>query len=176
MDYGHYTTRTMEETVALANAFANRDEPPSEQSLRDLLQRFEVGEGPLDVDGLSHLAGRVRQVFTAESLDEKVRVLNDLIALYQPHPHVVDHDAQGYHMHYVPPSAGHLRCIGASITMALALVLCDYGADRFGVCPACQDVFVDTTRNGRQRFCSRTCANRVHVAAHRARSLEAKVE
>ena len=54
--------------------------------------------------------------------------------------------------------------------MALASVFCDYGADRLGVCPSCQDVFVDATRNGRQRFCCKTCANRVHVAKHRERA------
>ncbi|HLU95849.1 MAG TPA: CGNR zinc finger domain-containing protein, partial [Thermobifida alba] len=34
----------------------------------------------------------------------------------------------------------------------------------------CRTVFVDTSRNGRRRFCSVTCANRVNVAAHRARA------
>ncbi|MEO3867710.1 CGNR zinc finger domain-containing protein [Nonomuraea sp. B12E4] len=33
----------------------------------------------------------------------------------------------------------------------------------------CQVVYVDTSRNGRRRFCSPGCANRVNVAAHRAR-------
>lgn len=178
MDYGHYTTRTVQEVVLLANMLANAgkptdeptEEPPDETALRALLHRFEIGDEPLDADGLAHLAGRLRQVFTAEDLDVKVRILNDLLALYQPQPQIVDHDGQGHHMHYVPPSAGHLRCIGASMTMAMALVLSDYGADRLGVCPACDDVFIDTTRNGRQRFCSRTCANRINVARHRARS------
>ena len=31
-------------------------------------------------------------------------------------------------------------------------------------------VLVDTSRNGRRRFCSLACANRVNVAAHRARA------
>lgn len=171
MNYGHYTTQTVTETVALANALANRpDDPPTDAELRELLHRFELGDDQLDLMGLTHLAQRLRAVFTSEAMDDRVAVLNDMIALYQPSPHIVDHDDQGHHMHYVPAGAAHLRAIGASMTMALALVLCDFGASRLGSCAACGDVFVDTTRNGRQRFCSRSCANRVHVASHRARS------
>ncbi len=172
MNYGHYTTQTVQETVELANALANRPQPPSEDDLRRLLQRFELGDEPLDVMGLTHLAERLRTVFSSESMEVKVAALNGMIALYQPSPHIVDHDDQGHHMHYVPPGAGHLRAIGASMTMALALVLCDFGTSRLGSCASCGDVFVDTTRNGRQRFCSRSCANRTHVAQHRARNAE----
>ncbi len=174
MDYGHYTTRTMEETVRLANILAGPQAKPVDvDMLRSILSRFEMGDGPIDVEGLTHLAVRLRLLFTTDELDGRVAILNDLIALYQPHPRIVDHDGQGYHMHYQPPGAGHLRSIGASMTMALAMVLCDHGTDRLGVCPACEDLFIDTTRNGRQRFCSKTCANRVHVASHRARAAAA---
>lgn len=174
MDYGHYTTKTVEETVCLSNALANREVPADEAEVRQILSRFEVSGVDLDVEGLTHLAVRIRRVFTARALHARVDILNDLITLYQPHPRIVDHDGQGYHLHYHPPGAGHLRTVGASMTMALAMVLCDYGADRLGVCPQCEDVFVDTTRNGSQRFCSRTCANRVHAASHRARTAAAE--
>jgi hypothetical protein len=174
MDYGHYTTRTVEEAVRLSNALANREVPAGEAELRELLSRFELREDEeLDVEGLTHLARRLRRVFTSEELDARVAVLNDLFTLYQPHPRIVDHDHQGHHLHYHPPGAGHLRTVGASMTMALATVLCDFGAGRLGVCPECGDAFVDTTRNGRQRFCSRTCSNRVHAAAHRAKAARA---
>jgi predicted RNA-binding Zn ribbon-like protein len=170
MDYGHYTTRTVEEAVQLCNALANRAEPPGPDELRAMLGRLDLGPGDLDVEGLTHLAARLRRVFTTDQLADRVAILNDLITLYQPHPSIVDHDGQGYHLHYHPPGAGHLRTIGASMVMALGTVLCDFGESRLGVCPQCADVFVDTTRNGSQRFCSRTCANRVHAASHRARA------
>ncbi|MGI9015873.1 MAG: CGNR zinc finger domain-containing protein [Euzebya sp.] len=171
MDYGHYTTRTTKEAVGLCNALANNSgESGTEEQLRELLHRFDLQQGPLDTEGLRHLAHRLRRVFTEQDLDVRISVLNDLIALYQPQPSIVDHDDEGYHLHYVPPGAGDLRCVGASMTMALAAVMCDYGPSRLGVCPDCNDVFVDTTRNSRQRFCSKACANRVHVAEHRARS------
>ena len=172
MNYGHYTTQTMTETVLLANALADGRPPPSEEELRALLHRYELGAEPLDIPGLTYLAERLRAVYTADDTAARVAMLNDMIELYQPSPHIADHDGQGFHMHYVRPGAGHLRAIGASMTMALALVLCDFGTSRLGSCAACGDVFVDITRNGRQRFCSKPCANRVHVASHRARHAE----
>ncbi|MGC9538934.1 CGNR zinc finger domain-containing protein [Streptomyces sp. UG1] len=42
---------------------------------------------------------------------------------------------------------------------------------RLGRCsaPGCRTVFVDVSRNGRRAYCSRLCATRVHVSAHRDR-------
>ena len=40
--------------------------------------------------------------------------------------------------------------------------------------PTCRDVFVDLSRNRSRRYCdSRTCGNRLHVAAYRARRSQA---
>jgi predicted RNA-binding Zn ribbon-like protein len=52
----------------------------------------------------------------------------------------------------------------------LAHLLCEDPA-RAGVCdrPGCDIAFVDTSRNGRRRFCASRCATRVHVADHRQR-------
>ena len=56
--------------------------------------------------------------------------------------------------------------------MAMAIVLCDYGMSRLGVCRAadCDCVYVDVSRNAQRRFCSESCANRTNVAAFRARA------
>ncbi|WP_218158630.1 CGNR zinc finger domain-containing protein [Streptosporangium canum] len=35
--------------------------------------------------------------------------------------------------------------------------------------PGCDVAYVDTSRNGRRRFCSTRCSNRVYVADHRRR-------
>ena len=40
--------------------------------------------------------------------------------------------------------------------------------------PACREVFVDLSSNRSRRYCdSRTCGNRLHVAAYRARKAAA---
>ncbi len=170
MDYGHYTSQTVEQAVGLVNAFGG-DGRPDEPTLRRVLEGFDLKDEPLDLEGLAHLAARLRDVFAEPDPGGRVGRLNALLAHYQPSPHIVDHDGQGPHLHYAPQGAPDLRRVGASLVTALATVLCDHGSSRLGVCaaPRCTDVFVDTTRNGRQRFCSRVCATRVHVAEHRAR-------
>ncbi|GAA5119647.1 CGNR zinc finger domain-containing protein [Pseudonocardia adelaidensis] len=50
----------------------------------------------------------------------------------------------------------------------LAHPLCE-DPGRIGRCDRCGTVFVDTSRNGRRRFCSARCANSTHVADHRKR-------
>ena len=40
--------------------------------------------------------------------------------------------------------------------------------------PTCREVFLDLSRNRSRRYCdSRTCGNRLHVAAYRARKAAA---
>ena len=58
------------------------------------------------------------------------------------------------------------------LKLGLAIVLCDYGMARLGVCRAadCECVYVDVSRNAQRRFCSESCANRTNVAAFRARA------
>ncbi|MBW3665050.1 MAG: CGNR zinc finger domain-containing protein [Actinobacteria bacterium] len=170
MDYGAYTARTVAEAVDLANLF-HRDASVTQEELRSILHRFSLPRAVLDVAAYGVLARRLREVFLAEAEPDRIAALNELIAEYQPEPRIVDHDGQGFHFHFVPECDEDVRCVGASMTMALAHVAVDFGARRFGACaaPDCGNVFVDGTRNRRQRFCSKTCATRVHVAEHRAR-------
>lgn len=64
--------------------------------------------------------------------------------------------------------AAHL----AALTLgALAVVITTLGPDRLGVCAgqACRATFADLSRNGSKQYCTRTCAHRAGVAAHRSR-------
>lgn len=170
MEYETYTAQTVAEAVALANLAAG--DAVTEDALREVLRLYHLGPGPLDVDGFVVLGDRIREVFRASDAAARVAVLNRLIASHEPAPYIADHDGQGPHFHFAPDEGDDLRRVGASLAMALAHVVVDHGAERLGCCqaPGCANVFVDHTRNSSQRFCSRTCANRVHVAEHRARS------
>ena len=56
--------------------------------------------------------------------------------------------------------------------MALAFVIAAGERHRLAICaaPDCARVLVDLSRNRSKRYCdSRTCGNRLHVAAYRAR-------
>ncbi len=60
--------------------------------------------------------------------------------------------------------------------MGLAELVVSGESQRVRACasPTCRDVFVDLSRNRSRRYCdSRTCGNRLHVAAYRARRSQA---
>jgi predicted RNA-binding Zn ribbon-like protein len=62
--------------------------------------------------------------------------------------------------------------MGAEAAMALVDVLRGQDLHRLRLCAAsgCDAVLVDLSRNSSKRFCDTgNCANRTHVAAHRAR-------
>lgn len=120
-----------------------------------------------DVARLRVLAWRLAEVFTAA--DPRATV-NALLVRLHVTPHVTDHDDRGPHLHFEPPDADAVTRFEANTVMGLAVVLCDDN-ERLGTCDAdgCACAWVDTSRNARRRFCSGACANRTHVAAHRAR-------
>jgi predicted RNA-binding Zn ribbon-like protein len=98
-------------------------------------------------------------------------LLNQLLDVVVTHPYLTDHGGR-LHLHYAPAEADPLHRVQASTAMGLAIVLCDYGMARLGVCRAsdCECVYVDVSRNAQRRFCSESCANRTNVAAFRARA------
>ena len=123
------------------------------------------------VADLAVLAADLAAVFRGE---DPRAVVNDLLAAVELRPHLTDHDDRGHHLHYEAPRAGLVERVRANTLMGLAALLCDEH-ERIGTCDAerCQRAWVDTSRNARRRFCSTACANRTHVAAHRARQRDA---
>jgi hypothetical protein len=114
---------------------------------------------------------RLRAVFDESDVDTRVGMVNGLLADSACQPYVSRHDGQPAHLHYASEQAGQARRIQAYTAGGLAHLLCE-DAGRMGVCARedCAVVFVDTSRNGRRRYCSTRCATRVHVADHRARA------
>jgi predicted RNA-binding Zn ribbon-like protein len=101
-----------------------------------------------------------------------IRLLNALLAETGAIPQVVAHDGRGPHIHAARPAAPMADRIAAHIAMGLAGLVVAGQSDRLRSCaaPACRDVFLDLSRNSSRRYCdSRTCGNRLHVAAYRAR-------
>ena len=124
------------------------------------------------VADLAVLAADLAEVF--RGADPRATV-NDLLAAVELRPHLTDHDDRGHHLHYEAPTADLVERVRANTLMGLAALLCDEH-ERIGTCDAarCERAWVDTSRNARRRFCSTACANRTHVAAHRARQRDAR--
>jgi predicted RNA-binding Zn ribbon-like protein len=171
MSLGLFTRWAVERAVDLVNLFGT-EERVTRRQLQELLANYGYRERDFRVDDFAQLARRLRHVFEAENPTVVIGRLNELLERFQPSPRIVDHDELGPHLHYVTGDLPPVDHIGASFVMAIANAVVDQGADRFGCCaaPTCERLFFDKSRNRSQRFCSRSCATRVHVAAHRARN------
>ncbi len=115
---------------------------------------------------------RIRAVFAEPDADRRIDLVNELLAETACRPFVSRHDGLPAHLHYAGEDDTLTRRIRAFTAGGLAHLLCE-DPGRIGACAreGCDFVFVDTSRNGRRRFCSTRCATRVHVAEHRARAM-----
>jgi hypothetical protein len=101
-----------------------------------------------------------------------IGMLNALLAETGATPQIVAHDGRGPHIHVSRPAAPLADRIAAHLAMGLAQLVVAGQGGRMRSCasPTCRNVFVDESRNQSRRYCdSRTCGNRQHVAAYRAR-------
>jgi predicted RNA-binding Zn ribbon-like protein len=99
-------------------------------------------------------------------------MLNSLLAETGAVPQIVSHDGRGPHIHVSRPDAPLADRMAAHFAMGLAGLVVAGETDRVRSCasPTCREVFVDFSRNRSRRYCdNRTCGNRLHVAAYRAR-------
>lgn len=118
-------------------------------------------------------ASRLRPVFAATP-DERVALVNDLLTDSACRPYISSHDGKPPHLHYSAAAAGPVGRVRAYTAGGLAHLVCE-DPDRLGICEreGCDVAYVDTSRNGRRRYCSTRCATRVYVAEHRARQVSA---
>ncbi|WP_253774555.1 CGNR zinc finger domain-containing protein [Goodfellowiella coeruleoviolacea] len=158
----------------LAAALVNAVPLASGEELVALLREHDykplVTPLPQDVTALQGWAERLREVFGEPDQDRQVDLVNALLADATTQPYISRHDGRPPHLHYAREDAGLVARLRAFTAAGLAHLICQDGS-RLGRCgrAGCPVAYVDTSRNGRRRFCSTRCANRVHVAAHRTR-------
>ncbi|MET8542374.1 CGNR zinc finger domain-containing protein [Kitasatospora sp. NPDC004799] len=157
------------------------------EKLPDLaaLDAFVVGQEISEIDSLTgddlrqvhELRTRLREVFATESTEAAAELVNSIVAAAGTTPRLTDHDGHDWHIHYFAPHAALGDHLAAELGMALAFILMAGERERLRRCeaPDCARVFVDLSRNRSRRYCdSRTCGNRLHVAAYRARQRSAE--
>ncbi|MCW2533103.1 MAG: hypothetical protein JWP62_2673 [Blastococcus sp.] len=173
MDYDTYGSSAIELAIELANV--ERADPEWARAfLSSHHEWFTPGTSFELSPGETHKAGTtaelVRDVALAETQDDVVTRLNQLLALGRPRPYATDHDGE-LHLHYARPDAPVLEQLTTTVAMGLSQVVIQHGWQRLGVCSAevCDNVYIDTSRNASRRYCSNTCASRSTVAAYRAR-------
>ncbi|WP_432093358.1 CGNR zinc finger domain-containing protein [Streptomyces sp. bgisy100] len=158
----------------LAAALANLDDRCDARMVETLLAEHRVARAELTGEQFEVLRAwclPLWEAFAAPSAGERVAAVNRLLADAAARPYVSTHDGQPPHLHYADEHADVVTRVRAATAAGLALVLTETDPCRLGRCgaPGCRTVFVDVSRNGRRGYCSRQCATRVHVSAHRDR-------
>ncbi|MFE9181567.1 CGNR zinc finger domain-containing protein [Streptomyces sp. NPDC007126] len=169
----HSVLTTARRTAALINALA--DERPDPSDVADVLRAYgetdPIDLTPRDVAGMRAAAALLRQVFAAEHADDAAATLNRLLEDHTGplrltshggstpwHPHL-DHD----------DNAPWDEWFLASSCMALTVLVWDRQRPPGRICAStsCHNVFIAQGSGPERRYCSRRCATRERVAAHR---------
>lgn len=179
MGFSHDVEHSLFLTVDLVNtdpAVAGAELLPNLSALGSFVRTHRVSDvGVLDDSDLASvhaLRPRFRELFLASTTEHKAELVNSLLKDAHLCPRLTNHDGYDWHIHYFAPGskvADHLLIDGG---MALSFVVVSGEHERLRVCeaPDCHRVLVDLSRNRSKRYCdSRTCGNRLHVAAYRER-------
>jgi predicted RNA-binding Zn ribbon-like protein len=123
-----------------------------------------------ELSDLRAIRPTLRDLLTADR-DTAAELVNRLLADAGAMPRLVRHDGVDWHLHAVSPDEPLVRRVLVETAMAMADLVRSDEMSRLAVCAddTCAGVVLDLTRNRSRRFCSTTCANRVAVAAYRAR-------
>lgn len=179
MPFGHDMVHSLATVVELVNTSPSTGGDEGLSGLAELQAFVESRQ----ISGVGRLTardlGQVRmvreafhRVFTASDQTTAVRTLNALLAETRITPRLTEHDGHPLHVHYFAADASLAEHVAADCGVALAHLLVEGEAERLRTCsaPDCERVFVDESRNRSRVYCdSRTCGNRMHVAAYRAR-------
>ncbi len=140
-----------------------------ERLLAELRARDYRPEGSCSAADLAELtawARRLEAVFAGDG--DRVAGINALLAESATQPYVSVHHGRAPHLHFAREDGPMVDRLKAYTASGLAHAFCQ-DPDRVGRCDrdGCGVVYVDTSRNGRRRFCSTRCSTRVHVARSR---------
>ncbi|GAA2121394.1 CGNR zinc finger domain-containing protein [Actinomadura alba] len=170
MQFNPYGGVAAQLAVAIVNAGPDAGPESFENIIRAYDYRPSCEVDPVEARELTRWAGRLREVFSEPAVERRVLLVNELLATVAAPPRISQHDGRAPHFHYADDDAPLVDRIKASTAAGLAHALCE-DTHRIGLCARshCDVVYIDTSRNGRRRFCSARCANRTHVADHRNR-------
>ncbi len=172
MPFSHDMVHSLATVVDLVNT------PPGDiEELGALVVRRQVSGiefvNATDLAEVQALLGRLpRRLHLPPTRTWPRRGLNTLLGRTRITPSLTRHDGFPLHVHYFAPGASLAEHLAADCGVALAHVLVEGERERLRTCsaPDCSHVFVDESRNRSRVYCdSRTCGNRMHVAAYRAR-------
>jgi predicted RNA-binding Zn ribbon-like protein len=174
------TELALRTVLNLVNTAANgKDDLASQSDLDRFLaaERFTGSRArdEAELDSVRQLRGQLALVWTAGE-DAAVEAINRLLRDARALPQLVKHDGWDWHLHATAPQAPLADRMSTEAAMALADVVRGKEMDRLRICASrdCDAAVLDLSRNRSKRYCDTgNCANRVHVAAYRARQASA---
>ncbi|MGP4044419.1 CGNR zinc finger domain-containing protein [Streptomyces sp. 2A115] len=179
----HDTRCALDAVVDLVNTAPDddtKDGLANLAALEDFVRKHEISDvgtlSELDLSAVRKIRGRFSRIFATSDPRAAAVLINELVAGAGTTPRLTDHDGYDWHVHYFAPGASIADHLAADCGMALAFFVVAREQERLRRCeaPDCRRAFVDLSRNRSRRYCdSRTCGNRLHVAAYRARRKEA---
>ncbi|QKW05584.1 CGNR zinc finger domain-containing protein [Streptomyces sp. NA04227] len=169
----HSVLSNARRTAALVNALLADGATASEVAdvLRAHGERGSLDLSVEDLDGMCAVARRLREVFAAPDTDTTAQLLNKLFALNSRTLRLSSHGGSTpWHPHLdSSDDAPWDEWFLASSALALMVLVWDTQRPVGGVCAAtgCDRVFLAQGSGLARRYCSRRCATRERVAAHR---------
>lgn len=160
-------------TAALVNVLSGERVTPG--AVADVLREHGEAEPldlvPGDVAEMRAVAARVRELFVADGVDLAAARLNRLLGRTTGTVRLTSHDGRTpWHPHLdSDDEAPWGEWFLASSCLALAVLIWDHQRPPGGVCVAagCGQVYLTHGSGPPRRYCSRRCATRERVAAHR---------
>ncbi|MFJ3658856.1 CGNR zinc finger domain-containing protein [Streptomyces sp. NPDC090119] len=169
----HSVLATAQRTAALVNALADDHPDPADVAavLRAYGEADPIDLSPHEVTAMRVAAARLREVFAAEDTDAAASALNRLLCEHTGPLRLSSHDGTApWHPHLDrADDAPWDEWFLASSCMALTVLVWDRQRPPGGTCdsPGCDNVYVTQGSGPPRRYCSRRCATRERVAAHR---------
>jgi predicted RNA-binding Zn ribbon-like protein len=174
MVFAHDTEAALQSAVALVNSAS---EPDTLTTVRELdawyVEHQYTGRRDGDAAELAEVRALrpvLRNLLTAER-DQAASMVNAMLVEAHALPQLVRHGEMDWHLHAVATDVSLVRRVLVETAMAMVDLVRTDELSRLAVCAddTCDGIVLDLTRNRSRRFCSTTCANRVAVAAYRAR-------
>ncbi|MFD7430394.1 CGNR zinc finger domain-containing protein [Streptomyces sp. NPDC059818] len=175
----HSVLTTARRTAALINVLA--DDRPDPAGVADVLRAYGETD-PIDLTSrdiaqMRTAASLLRPVFAAGHTDDAAAALDRLLTDHAEPLRLTSHSGSTpWHPHLDrQDNAPWGEWLIASSCMALTVLLWDHQRPPGRICasPTCQNAFITQGSGPERRYCSRRCATRERVAAHRrARSAE----
>ncbi|KRV48971.1 hypothetical protein AQ490_21855 [Wenjunlia vitaminophila] len=169
----HSVLTNARRAAALVNVLT--PDPPRPDAVAEVLtaygERAPVELSPDDVAAMRAAAVLLREVFAADHVDRAAEALNRLLLEHTGPLRLTSHGGgTPWHPHLdSDDDAPWSEWFLASSCMALTVLLWEGQRPPGALCasPRCSDVFVTRGGGPARRYCSRRCATRERVAAHR---------